>query len=277
MGRVAILAATFPALALLALPVDGRADGPVAQSRVLSGGFARVKVAGPFEVTIQEGSPAAAVVTARAEIQEKVKVEVRGDTLVLEPAERPAWTWTPKEDRVEVAVTLPELRGLEVAGSGQVRAESGAAPRDLRLILAGSGSMEWKGTAAALDLSLSGSGVLRASGPSRSLAVAVSGSGEASYSGKTGPARIGLSGSGKVSLSGEGEALEASTSGSGDLEAADFPVRDAQVSIAGSGDMALRMAGGTLTARIAGSGKVVYRGEAKVESSVSGSGKVKRG
>jgi hypothetical protein len=279
MPRPLPLRAALPALvlALSLAPAVAPAEAPVAQSRTLAGPFTAVRLRGPYDLVLREGSPASAVVTAGAALQAKVTVEVRDGTLVVEPVDRDRERWDAQRDPVEVAVTLPELRALEVAGSGRARAETGSAPRDLALAVGGSGSLAWKGTAAALDLKVSGSGDLSASGPSREVAVAVSGSGKASYDGRTGPAQVAISGSGGVRLAGEGTELSASTAGSGSLHAGSFPVRDAQVSISGSGDMALRLTGGRLAARIAGSGNVTWQGEATVEASSSGSGKVTRG
>ena len=48
---------------------------------------------------------------------------------------------------VVVKVVLPEFRGLSVGGSGKGTAESGPAPRDVRLGVSGSGDLAWKGTA----------------------------------------------------------------------------------------------------------------------------------
>jgi hypothetical protein len=275
MSRRLILVLSLAAAPLAtALPLRVRAEDRVSLPRDVPAPFSRVRVAGPFHVTVREGSPAAVVVHAVPSDQEKVKVELKGDALVLGSTER--WTWgeTPK---VAVAVTLPELRGLEVSGSGEARAETGPAARDLALTVGGSGSIAWKGAAAALAIAVSGSGDVQAEGPAQRLEVHLSGSGHVGYAGKSGPAKVAISGSGNVNLAGEGESLEASTSGSGDVEAKDFAVRDAKVSIAGSGDASLRLTGGGLTARIAGSGDVVWTGEAKgVDARTSGSGRVSR-
>ncbi len=61
-------------LALSLVPAAARAEDPVAQARALSGPFTAVRLEGPYELTLREGNPAAAVVTARAAVQPKVKV-----------------------------------------------------------------------------------------------------------------------------------------------------------------------------------------------------------
>src|SRR5512137_1450513 len=101
-------------LALSLAPAAARAEAPVAQSRPFPGSVTAVRLKGPYELTLREGSPASVVVTAGAAVQEKVKVEVRDGTLVIEPVERGGWGWDTDRDPVAVAVTLPELRALEV-------------------------------------------------------------------------------------------------------------------------------------------------------------------
>jgi hypothetical protein len=281
MARRPVLAAALRGavpvlLYFLQPPATTRADDRVSQPRPVAAAFTRVKVAGPFDVTIREGIPAAVTVTAVAAQQEKVRVEVKGDTLVISTEERWSWGSSPSRDEgPAVAVTLPELRGLEIAGSGEARAETGPAPRDLALSVGGSGTIAWKGAAAALGLAVSGSGELKAEGPAQKVDISVSGSGEVGYSGRAGPVKVAVSGSGDVKLAGEGASLEASTAGSGDVEAGGFPVRDARISISGSGDASLALAGGSLAVRTAGSGDVVWTGEARnVDTRIAGSGSV---
>jgi hypothetical protein len=277
MSRRHVLAATLAVLATASSPT-ARGDERVSQAREVTGTFSRIRVGGPFDVTVREGSPAAVVVQALPADQEKVNVEVKGDTLVVGSTGR--WTWGGEPERGAkpvVTVTLPELRGLDVSGSGDARAETGPAARDLGLSVGGSGSIAWKGVAATLALAVSGSGDVKAEGPSRKLDVKVSGSGDVAYSGTSGAVTVAVSGSGDVKLAGEAESLDVSTAGSGDVEAGGFAVRDAKVAIAGSGDAALRLAGGGLTTRIAGSGDVVWTGEARsVDAKTSGSGSVTR-
>ena len=276
MIRTHALAAALAAIAVAS--TGARADDRVSQPREVTGTFTRVKVAGPFDVTVREGSPAEVVVKASPANQEKVRLERKDDVLVVDAPGAVRWGDRPAKGRpVELSVILPELRGLEVAGPGEARAETGPDSRDLALAVGGSGSIAWKGSAAVLAVAVSGSGSVRAEGPAQRLEVSVSGSGDAAYAGKAGPAQVSISGSGDVTLAGEGESLRVSTAGSGDVEAADFAVRDATVDISGSGDAALRLAGGSLTVRVAGSGDVVWSGEARsVDARTSGRGSVAR-
>jgi hypothetical protein len=262
---VVVAAAVLPALALA---------GPGATSVPVQGTFDRVESRGSFDVQVREGSPASVEIVAEPGEAERIQVEIDGGVLRL--SRESDREWGSSRDAL-VKVVLPEFRGLSVRGSGKGTAESGPAPRDVKLGVSGSGSLSWKGAASSLDAAASGSGALRAEGPSSKLSVAVSGSGDASVTGDAGPTRVAVSGSGDVTLAGKGESLEVAIAGSGGVHAKDFPVKDASVSIAGSGDVDLRLAGGTVNARIAGSGNVNWWGEGRTGSvNTAGSGKVRR-
>ena len=83
MTRRQALAVSLAAAAPAAAAPNARAEDRVARPREVPGAFTRVRVGGPFDVTVREGSPAAVVVEATPADQEKVKVEVRGDALVV--------------------------------------------------------------------------------------------------------------------------------------------------------------------------------------------------
>ncbi len=268
MRRPVLLAVSLSAALL---PFLARA-APVTTPVPVSGSFSRVESRGDFDVEVREGTPASVTIVAEPGIAERIQVEVTGGALRL-TRDRSA---EPAKGAV-VRVVLPEFKGLSVGGSGSGTAESGAAPRDVKLGVSGSGKLAWKGTAAELDVGVSGSGSLRAEGSSTKLSVGVSGSGEATLAGSTGPARVAVSGSGDVKLSGKADRIEIAVSGSGDVDAKGFPVREADVAIAGSGDVDLQLTGGTLNARIAGSGDVNWSGEAKLGSvATAGSGRVRQ-
>ena len=222
---IAIVAAALPVMAFAA---------PVSTSVAVGGTFDRVHSRGDFDVEVREGTPASVEILAEPGWSERIEVEVAGGELRL--SRKKAFD---SARGVLVKVVVPSFQGLSVGGSGKGSAESGPAPRDVKLAVSGSGELAWKGTAAALDLAISGSGEMK--------------------------------------LSGKGESLKAAVSGSGELDAKGFAVKDASVSIAGSGDVDVRLAGGTLNAQIAGSGDVTWSGEGTVGAvATAGSGRVRQ-
>jgi len=232
--------------------------------------FTRISNKGPLDLEVKEGPPFAVSVTIDRNLQQHVRTEVEGDTLIIETRE-PIRPWGP----ATVTVSLPALRGLALHGSGGARVEGSSASKELSLSTAGSGDIVYSGATTALSVESSGSGGVTVSGPAGDLRVELRGSGEFSYRGEAGHVWLRTRGSGDVHLSGSAESLHAETSGSGDVDARDLPVRDAAVNTRGSGDVRLRLAGGRLDAATSGSGHVDWWGEGSLERSrSSGSGRV---
>lgn len=143
------------------------------------------------------------------------------------------WGWGGKD--VNVAVTLPALHGLSVAGSADVQAD--------------------KGSGETFDIRVAGSrNLLLASLDTRTANVAISGSGDVKVAGRCG-------------------ALNVKIAGSGDADLAGLACSNTAISIAGSGNVSAR-ASGQADVRIAGSGDVRIAGGARCIKKVAGSGTV---
>jgi len=263
----------LPAVAVLAFlgpaPAVRAEATSVPQTRAVEAAFTRVVARGPFDVEIRGGAAASVVVFAAPGRHELVRTLVKDGSLVIEPASREQ----ARED-VRVSVTLPSLEGIELAGSGSVRAEAGPEPRDVGLALRGSGSLAWSGATRSLSAEVDGSGNLRVDGPAPSLHAAVSGSGNLAYRGTAKSVTLAVAGSGDARLDGRGDSLKVATTGSGRVDARGFAARDVEISTAGSGDVAVRVAGGSVTATLVGSGDVEWSGEGRVGGvQVLGSGR----
>jgi hypothetical protein len=142
--------------------------------------------------------------------------------------------------KVTVRITMPQLEGLSVSGSG--KAEVTQAVKD----------------ADRLDLDVSGSGKILTSGIVADRL------------------NCGISGSGNIEIGGQGNADsgEINISGSGSYNGEQCEIDHLQVSISGSGNCTCK-AGDSLTASVSGSGNVHYSGSPKLDVRVSGSGKVR--
>lgn len=225
------------ALAAAALPAHAhsfrgiRGDGSISAEERHVPPFQAIRLEAPADVTVKVGPPRSVAVKTDGNLQRLLVTDVEDGVLVIEAAD----SMRPSELRVEV--TVPELRRLVVAGSGDVAVEGGSGP--VALAVEGSGDLRWRGEATALDAEVRGSGDLR--------------------------------------LEGRAASLRAVVEGSGDIHAAGLAATDAEARVDGSGDIELRVAGGKLEAAVAGSGDVRWRGEARVESVVvRGSGDVTR-
>lgn len=139
--------------------------------------------------------------------------------------------------RSRVEITVPTLREVRSSGSGDISVDRLEAER--------------------FDFDLSGSG-------------------DFVLSGKVGEMTVRLKGSGDGTLRGEAEILDVKISGSGDIDAADMKAKEAFVRVSGSGNVNVNCTD-LFDGRVSGSGDIAYSGKpADVNTSVSGSGDIRR-
>ena len=167
---------------------------------------------------------------------EDVITEVSGGRLVVK---KDNWNMNFNE-KVTVYITMPELEGLGVSGSGKAEIKDAVKTNDLNLSVSGSGKLyASEVTVSDLKCSISGSGDIILGGGNASTAdLSISGSGN--YTGETtklGSADISISGSGNCVVN-VTESLKAGVSGSGDVTYIGNPKVDARVS--GSGKVRSR-------------------------------------
>ncbi len=169
---------------------------------------------------------------------DEIITEVSGGKLVIKNENWRMNNWRMNE-KVTVYITMPELNGLGVSGSGKAEIKDAVKTGDL-------------------NLSVSGSGKLYAS------EIMVSNLG------------CSISGSGDISLGSGGSSSKAgiSISGSGNYFGESFKIGSADIHISGSGNCECNVTE-SLRASISGSGNVTYGGNPKLDAHVSGSGKVR--
>lgn len=151
---------------LLALLLAAPADAQVARSVMLSG-FDRVRVDGPFEVTVTQAPRASAVVTGTRDATERVDVRVENGTLIVS-ADPSAWGGSDKPASATVAVGAPPgTRGIAVRGGGTVRVDGIRGGR-VDLAVAGSGTLTVaRADADQLYATMTGAGRLEVAGAAR--------------------------------------------------------------------------------------------------------------
>lgn len=141
-------------------------------------------------------------------------------------------------DGVKVYASMIETRGFTIAGSGSINSESPFSPRELYLVIAGSGNMYMNVRAHKIWSSIAGSG--------------------------------------SIHLVGKAEYHNSTIAGSGSIEALDLLVSCYDIQIPGSGECRIHVED-VLNVVIAGSGKVYYRGNPSVvNTTIIGSGDVIR-
>lgn len=220
-------------------------------------GFERVLFALPGNLTIEQGDRFEVLVDAEPDDLERIETRVNGEELAIRWDQGLLGMWGGSPDgRIAVRITLPQLAGLEVAGSGDVEAGS------------------W--LAESLSVEVNGSGSVRiAELATEDLHVEVAGSGDVTVPALDAAAlRVEIKGSGNVELAGAADRQEIEVMGSGDVDAADLEGARVEVEVMGSGDVTV-WANSELSVDIMGSGDVRYRGSPTVDSAEHGSGRVR--
>ncbi|TAL65904.1 MAG: DUF2807 domain-containing protein [Bacteroidetes bacterium] len=229
MKRVIFLSVILIAVTLTAGFSNGQAV--VKETRDLSG-FTKVSFGVAGELYINFGKEFKVVLEGEKSLLEDIVTEVTGSKLVIK---KENWRLGINE-KVTVYITMPELKGLGVSGSGRAEIKDPVKAEGLDLSVSGSGKINTTDILTSdLNCSISGSGdiIFGGSGDATKADIAISGSGN--YSGeslKIGSASISISGSGNCTCN-VTESLEASVSGSGNVSYLGNPKVDARVS--GSG------------------------------------------
>lgn len=221
-----LLTAGWTAGASPAPPGDGR--------DFLVPGFERIRVDGPFIVTVAPGMTARAHAEARRPTLDRIAIRVLGDTLVISAGEQ-GWNnaSAPMTEMPRVTVAVPRLRAVQVNGGGHVTIRGMAAPR--------------------VDFGLNGAGTLAVSGIAAE------------------DVNLLLMGGGSVTLAGESERARLRANGTGSVDAASLLVKDVTILAETSGEVAAQARYGAQVFAL-GAGNVRVTGRA--QCSVTGPGPV---
>lgn len=212
--------------------------GPTVSRNYQVGSFDQIEVAGPYNVQVRTGSNPSVSAQGSEKMIEHMVVEVRNGTLEIHTERQKGWFHTGWNfhGKVDLVVTVPQLRGASIAGSGGIKVDQ-IKGDSFEGEIAGSGGLD----IATLDV--------------KTLKLAIAGSGGT---------KVG---------SGRAQNAEFEIAGSGDIDARGVQAQTADVSIAGSGNIAAN-ATATADVSIMGSGDVQLTGGAKCKISKAGSGNV---
>lgn len=141
-----------------------------------------------------------------------------------------------RHDKLTLYITSSKLESVKLSGSGNFNIEKPLSSEEMELVISGSGDIFLHQLSAdEVDVKISGSGNIHLE-------------------------------------KGSGDELDVKISGSGKLLAENFEVSECSAAISGSGSVRIT-AKDELEAKMSGSGKVYYKGDPKVNSISSGSGK----
>jgi hypothetical protein len=191
-------------------------------------------------VHLSQGIDQIVEVKGKESTLEKLITEVKDRKLVIRYPTETVFSskWNPGP--VDLYITIPQIDGLAVSGSGSIIAEDKIESR-------------------ILDLSVNGSGDIRIGILKAEKVTTV------------------LSGSGSLFVKGQETAAEFKgvLQGSGNIKAKEFSSNDVNIQIYGSGSCWVT-ATKNLVVRITGSGSVHYNGNPAIDSSILGSGQLKK-
>lgn len=213
-------------------------DGLSSETRNV-GSFDALSLVGVGNVTVSLGDEPSVVVRAPDNLLRELRTRVEGGTLKLETERQTRLLGGSRisGSRVSYEVVTPRLAGLELSGTGDIRAER-IEGDDVVLELSGSGNLYVE------DL-------------------------------RADELEVNLSGEGDMQLAGEVSEQSVTVSGVGSYRACGLESEDAEVDVSGVGD-ALVWATDTLDAAVSGVGSVGYRDDPEVSADVSGIGSVTR-
>lgn len=196
-------------------------------------GFTRIDLAGPVDVEVRPGK-FGAILEMDSEVARHLRTDVQGDTLRISLE---GWNGN-FHGKQRIKVTMPELRGLQIEGSGDADIAGFKDQEKVELRISGSGDVKFAGTAGGVAVTIEGSGDV-------------------------------------VLAEGQAGSLQARIQGSGNLKSHDFKAKNVSVAIEGSGDADIRVAGGALSLSVNGSGDIRWTGEASaVSAATHGSGSI---
>jgi len=194
--------------------------------------FGEIRLEGQGKVVLAQGNQSSLEVTSDDNILPSIETTVINGKLIISHEKGKNL----KPTTLSFAITVKDLKGVSIAGSGDIMGNDEFNSAKFYADIAGSGDIAVKVNADRLE--------------------------------------SGISGSGSISLSGSTNSHDARITGSGDVDAFELQASDSSVVITGSGNCRVNVSE-LLRAKITGSGDVLYKGHPRISQSITGSGKVK--
>ena len=198
--------------------------------------FTKVSFGVPGNLIIKLGPEFQVVIEGDKRVLNEIVTEVSGGRLVIKHEN---WRFSFNDERITVNITMPEIEGLSVSGSGKAEIMDVVKSDDLNLSVSGSGKL----LTAGLEVD---------------------------------DLNCGISGSGDIVLGASGtvDRADISISGSGGFSGEKTEIDRLEISVSGSGNCNCNVTE-SLNASISGSGNITYLGNPRVNARVSGSGHVR--
>ncbi len=194
--------------------------------------FKKISLGVDAKVILVKDSVQSVRIEAQSNLLDAIDTEVSGDCLNID-TEGCISTHKP----IVIYVSMTDLEGVEVNGSGTIESQSNFPAEDVELKINGSGTMTLELSAKTIDAVINGSG--------------------------------------DVNLKGSTREFKGEIAGSGNLNTDKMPADESKVEIHGSGN-AYVFAIRKLDVDVAGSGNVYYKGTPDISTNISGSGRLEK-
>jgi hypothetical protein len=189
-----------------------------------------ITVGGSHDISIAQGNEQKIEITAPQNIIELINKNVS------------LGSWEIKFDNcvrssdIQIQITVPDLKSIRIAGSGNVKGLNNLNFQELNLSIAGSGDMELTVNTGKINSSILGSGNIRLKGSSLNHNISIQGSGDIKAGDfETVNTKVEIIGSGDADIFAT-ELIEANITGSGDIRYKDTGVR-ITADVKGSGEL----------------------------------------
>ena len=238
--------------------------------------YERVILDGIGHVDVTQGDVERLVVEAPEDLQSRIETHVEGQTLILRLRER-GFPIQLHDRSIRYEITMPEIRGLAIDGSGSIDAPR-VTSESLDASIDGAGRIDIGSVEVhRLALDIDGSGRLSiASAAAHDARFEIDGAGTIDVDHLVcHETQVSIDGQGRVVAKGTTDSLSIEIDGAGSVNARKMQARVADVSIDGVGKVTT-WAEESLEARIDGFGRIEYVGNPCVRQRVDGAGRVVR-
>ena len=198
--------------------------------------YDKIGIGGAFYVTLLKGKEGSITIKAQENLLPYIITEVKNGELNIKTKDG---YQIQSNKKIEITIPFEEIDAISLAGSGHVNSKDIVNTNNLKLSLAGSGSIQLEVATNTINSNIAGSGNIQLNGETSNLTCSIAGSGNVNaYDLKSDISTIKIAGSGNAKVNAVNE-IHGSTAGSGNIIYSGNPTI-VKVKSAGSGSIKKR-------------------------------------